>query len=142
MVSALRRIVESPLPRALRRQTLTAPGGVLLALLVLLPGVLIDAATDGTLGRPTVASFVLAGLACTLTVRRGALGTAAVLPPLLFATAAVTIAWASGQNHSTRQLVLDAGTTLALSAPAVFTGTGLVLAVVLGRLGWGMLRRR
>ena len=126
--------------RVLRAQSLTAPGGVLLALVVLAPGVLLDAATDATLGRPTIAAFLLAVLACALTVRRKALATAAVLPPVLFAGAVTSLAWLSGQNRGVRQLVLDAGTTLALSAPAVFGGTALVLLVVLARVVRGLTR--
>lgn len=130
-----------PPVRALGAQSLTAPGGVVLALLVLTPGVLLDLVTDGTLGLPTTIGFVLAAAATALTVRNSALGTAAVLPPLLFAGAVLALAWLSGQNEGLRELALDAGTTLALSAPVLFTGTALTLAVVVGRLAWRIARR-
>jgi len=139
--SALRALSEAALVRALRAQSLTAPGGVAVALLVLLPGLLIDALTDQSFGRPTAVSALLAGAACALSVRRRALGTAAALPPLLCAASVGFLAWSSGRNRGTRQLLLDSATTLALSAPAVFAATVLTLVLVLGRLAWSLVPR-
>jgi len=139
--SALRALSEMALVRALRAQSLTAPGGVAAALLVLLPGLLADALTGQSFGRPTTVSVLLAGAACALTVRRSALGTAAALPPLLCAASVGVLALASGHNRGSRQLLLDWATTLALSAPAVFAATVLTLVLVLGRLAWGMVPR-
>jgi len=139
--SALRTLSGVALVRALRAQSLTAPGGVAVALLVLLPGLLVDALTDQSFGRPTTVAVLLAGAACALSVRRSALGTAAALPPLLCAASVGFLAWSSGRNRGTRQLLLDSATTLALSAPAVFAATVLTLVLVLGRLAWGMVAR-
>jgi len=137
----LTRAAATPLVRAVRGQALTAPGGVLVALLVLFPGVLVDAVTDQAFGRPSTISALLAGAAGALTVRRSALGTAAALPPLLCAASIGLLAWVSGQNQGTRQLMLDSATTLALSAPAVFAATVLTLVLVLGRLAWSLVAR-
>jgi hypothetical protein len=51
------------------------------------------------------------------------------------------LAWASGNNRGRRELVLDVGTTMAVSAPVLFLGTALALAVVLGRLVARLVRR-
>lgn len=140
-VTFLSRLGEVPLIRAVHRQSLTGPGGVALAALLLTPGLLVDLLSGATPGLPTAVCFVVAASACALAVRPAALGTAAVLPPVLFAAGVATLAWAGGANASTRQLVLDVGTTLALSAPALFTGTAAALALVLGRGAWALLRR-
>lgn len=113
-----------------------------MAVLLISPGVLLDLVTDGTFGAPSTVAFLLASTAAALVVRRRALATAAVLPPLLFAAAITTLAWFNGTNAGLRETVLDAGTTLALTAPTLFAGTALVLLVVLGRLLWGLARHR
>lgn len=138
---AWRRVAQSPPVRAARAQTLTGPGGVVLAVLLLAPWVLVDLATDATFGAPSTVGVLLAGVMTALVVRTKALATAAVLPPLLFVGSMLTLAQLSGLNRNPREVVLDAGTTLALSAPALFAGTGVTLAVVLGRLLWGTARR-
>ena len=137
----LLRLRALPPVRALRAQSLTGPGGVVLAVLVVCPGVLLDLVTDGTLGLPSTVGVVLAGVSAALAVRATALGTAAVLPPLLFAGAVLALAWLSGQNDGLRELALDAGTTLALSAPALFTASVIPVTIVLGRLAWKVARR-
>lgn len=131
----------SELVRALTGQTLTGAGGVLVALLVLTPGVLVDLATDATFGLPSTIGFLLAAVTAALVVRTSGLTTAAILPPLLFAGAISALAWLSGNNEGLRELVLDVGTTLALTAPILFAGTVACLAVVLGRLLWRLVRR-
>lgn len=135
-----RRLRDLPGVRALVSQSLTGAGGTLLALLLMSPGVLVDLTTDATVGLPSTLSFLVAVVAAALAVRRKALGTAAVLPPLLYAGAVTTLAWLSGNNEGSRELVLDAGTTLALAAPVLFAGTALALLVVLGRLVWSLVR--
>jgi hypothetical protein len=126
---------------SLRTRRLTAPGSVVLALLLLTPGVLTDLAQDGTFGVPSAASFVAASVAAALVVRVRSLATAAVLPPLLFVTAVAVLAQLSGNNEGSRELVLDVGTTLAISAPLLFAGTAAAVAVVLGRLVLRLARR-
>jgi hypothetical protein len=125
----------------LRGQGLTAPGGVVLAVLLLAPGVLADRLLDGSFGLAAAVAFVTAVTTTAAAVRIRALGTAAVLPPLLFVGAVGVLAWSSGNNRGRRELVLDVGTTLALSAPVLFLGTALALAVVLGRLVVHLVRR-
>jgi hypothetical protein len=127
--------------RALRGQGLTGPGGVLLAVLLLAPGVLVDRWLDGSFGLPSAVAFVLASLAAASAVRTRAMATAAVLPPLLFVGALAFLAWSSGNNGGRRELALDVGTTLAVSAPVLFLGTAAALAVVLGRLVAHLFRR-
>jgi hypothetical protein len=126
---------------ALRGQGLTAPGGIALAMLVLAPGVLVDHWLGGSFGLSSATAFVLASGAAAAAVRIRALGTAAVLPPLLFAGAVTALAWSSGNNQGRRELLLDVGTTMAVSAPTLFLGTSIALTVVLGRLVVHLLRR-
>lgn len=125
----------------LRGQGLTGPGGVLLAVLVLAPGVALDWALGGSLGTASTVAFLVAAVAAPAAVRPRAMATAAVLPPLLFAGAVAFLAWAGGANNGLRELVLDVGTTLAVSAPTLFLGTAAALAVVVGRLVARLLRR-
>ena len=134
-------LAQLPAVRAIRRQSLTAPGGVVLAALLLAPGLLLDLLRGATPGLPTAVCFVVAASGCALAVRPAALGTAAVLPPVLFTAGVATLAWAGGANASTRHLVLDVGTTLALSAPVLFAGTMAAIALALGRGAWMLLRR-
>jgi hypothetical protein len=133
--------LHSTLVRAIRAQTLTAPAGLILAAALLVPGVLVDLLTDATAGRPTAISFLLAAGIPPLVVRRKALATAAVAPPVLFASALLVLAWASGQNATNRQVVMDAGTSLALTAPHLFAGTVVGVVLVLARLSWGLVHR-
>jgi hypothetical protein len=114
---------------------------VVLSLLVLSPGVLIDHWWSGSFGAASTVAFLLAVLAASAAVRVRAMGTAAVLPPLLFAGAVAVLARSSGMNRSNRELALDIGTTLAVSAPVLFLGTAAALAVVLGRLVVHLARR-
>jgi hypothetical protein len=127
--------------RALRGQGLTAPGGIALAVLLLAPGVALDWVLGGSFGTASSVAFVLAAVTAATAVRTRALGTAAVLPPLLFVGAVGFLAWSSGNNRGRRELVLDVGTTLAVSAPVLFVGTAAALAVVLGRLVVHLVRR-
>lgn len=130
-----------PLARLRALRGLTGPGGALLAVLLLAPGVLMDRWLDGSFGLPSMVAFVLASLSVAAAVRISALGTAAVLPPLLFAGAVTVLAWSSGNNRGTRELAFDVGTTMAVSAPVLFLGAAAALAVVLGRLVVRVFRR-
>jgi hypothetical protein len=57
-----------------------------------------------------------------------------VLPPLLVAAATTLIARFGGRNRGMRELGLDVGTTLALSAPLLFGASALALIVVVVRV--------
>lgn len=138
---ALARLRALPAYRSMAAQTLTAPGGVVLAVLLTVPAVLVDLVLGGELGRASVVGVLVACVAAALTVRPKALATVAVLPPLLVAGAVTSLAWLGGRNDGLRQLVLDAGTTLAFSAPELFGVTALTVAVVLARLAWQLVRR-
>lgn len=125
----------------LRGQGLTGPGGVLLAVLVMAPGVALDWAFDGSFGTASTVAFLLATVTAAAAVRVRAMASAAVQPPLLFVGAVTFLAWAGGANSGMREMVLDVGTTLAVSAPTLFLGTAAALAVVIGRLVMRLLRR-
>lgn len=125
-----------------RVQGLTGPAAVSLATLITAVGVAFDVPGDPSLGAGTGVAVVLAALAATVVVRLRSLATAAVLPPLLVAGAALALALLGGQNTGQRELVLDVGTTLALSAPLVFAATAAGLAVVLVRVVRHLSQRR
>lgn len=125
----------------LRGQGLTAPGGILLAVVLVVPGVAVDWVLGGSFGAASSVAFVLASVAAAAAVRVRAMATAAVLPPLLFAGALTILAWVSGANDGAREMVLDVGTTLAVSAPTLFLGTAAAMAVVVGRLVVRLVRR-
>ena len=127
--------------RSLWQGGLPTPAVVALAALVLLPGVVLDLAGDGTFGLPSAVFFVVAAAAVPLLLRTRSLAVGAVLPPLLFVAAATVIAWRSGLNQGTRQIGLDVGTTMAVNAPLLFAGTAVALAVVAGRLVVRLARR-
>jgi hypothetical protein len=127
--------------RSLWQGGLPTPAVLGVAALVLLPGVVLDLARDGTFGLPSTVFFVLAAAGVPLLLRTRSLAVGAVLPPLLFAGAATAIAWRSGLNQGTRQIGLDVGTTMAVNAPLLFAGTALAVAVVAGRLVVRLVRR-
>ena len=114
---------------------------VLLVALLLAPGVLLDVARDGSFGLPSTVFFLLAALGTPLVLRPRSLASAVVLPPLTFAATAAAIAWRSGLNNGTRQIGLDAGTTMAVHAPRIFAGTAAALLVVLVRVSVRLARR-
>jgi hypothetical protein len=120
---------------------LTGPGGVLLGSLIVGLGAIVDLAVGGALGLGFTVTFVLACAVVAMAMRIRALATAVVLPPLLFAGAALMETKQSGVTSGTRQAALDVATSLALSAPALFLGTALALAVVLARLVARAVRR-
>jgi hypothetical protein len=113
---------------------LTGPGGVVLGALVVGLGALLDLTLGDELGLGFTATFLLGCVLVALAVRVRAMPAAVVLPPLLFAVTAFLETKHSGATSGNRQAALDVATTLALSAPILFTGTALALVVVLGRL--------
>ena len=118
----------------LRREPVSGPGVVVLAGIVAALGVSLDLVLGGRFGVGSQLTFLLASVGATLVVRRRALATAAVLPPLLFVGSATSLAWLSGRATDTRELGLDVGTTLATSAPLLFATTLLALGIVAARL--------
>ena len=114
---------------------------VLLVAAALTPGVLLDVARDGSFGLPSTVLFLLAAVTTPLLLRPRSLASGVVLPPLAFAAVAGAIAWRSGLNQGSRQIGLDAGTTMALNAPLVFAGTAAALLVVLTRVAVRLVRR-
>jgi len=114
---------------------------VLLVAVLLAPGVLLDVARDGSFGLPSTVLFLLAAVGTPLVLRPRSLASGVVLPPLAFAAIAAGIAWRSGLNHGSRQIGLDAGTTMALHAPLMFAGTAAALLVVLTRVTVRLVRR-
>jgi hypothetical protein len=120
---------------------LTGPGGLVLGAMVVGFGALLDLTLGDELGLGFTATFLLGSVLVALAVRPRALPAAVVLPPLLFAVTALLETKHSGATSGNRQAALDVATTLALSAPILFTGTALTLAVVLGRLVLHTVRR-
>ena len=124
-----------------RTYGLTGPAAVAVAAAMTAVGVAFDWVGDPSLGTGTGVAVMLAALVATGVVRLGSLATAAVLSPLLVTAAALTLAVLGGQNEGSRELVLDVGTTLALSAPLIFGATAAGLVVVAVRVGWHVSRR-
>lgn len=124
-----------------RADGVTGPAVVAISLGLVAAGVALDLRRDATLGLGTGLAVVLAALGAPAVVRFRSLPTAAVLPPLLVAGAAAAIGRLGGQDQGTRELVLDVGTTLALSAPLLFGATVATLLVVLGRVALRLARR-
>lgn len=124
-----------------RAEGVTGPAVVAVSAALVALGAGLDLRRDATLGLGTGLAVMLAALAAPAVVRFRSLATAAVLPPLLVAGAAVVIGRLGGQDRGTRELVLDVGTTLALSAPLVFAATAAAVLVVLVRVGRRVLGR-
>ena len=106
---------------------LSGPGVVALGVLLASVGVSVDLVGQPALGMGTGIAVVLFAIVGPAVVRYGSLLTAAVLPPLFVAAAAGALARLGGQNSSSREVALDVGTTLALSAPLVFGATAVGL---------------
>lgn len=123
-------------------QRVSGPAAVAVASLITAAGVAVDLPGDPSLALGTEVAVVLGGLVATCVVRLRSLATPAVLPPLLVTAASLTLAVLGGRNDGSREIVLDLGTTLALSAPLVFGATAACLAVVLVRVGRHLLQRR
>jgi hypothetical protein len=114
---------------------------VLLVAVLMTPGVLLDVARDGSFGLPSTVLLLLVAVGAPLVLRPRSLASGIVLPPLVFAATAAAIAWRSGLNQGSRQIGLDAGTTLALHAPVAFAATAVAVLVVLGRVAVRLVRR-
>lgn len=124
-----------------RTEGVTGPAVVAMSAVVVGLGALLDLRRDATLGLGTGLACALVALAAPAVVRFRSLLTAAVLPPLLVAAAAAGLARFGGQNRGSREVVLDVGTTLALSAPLLFGVTALGVLVVLVRLARRLVTR-
>ena len=125
-----------------RTDGVTGPAVVALSVVLVACGVALDLRRDAILGLGTGVAFVLAALAGPSIVRFRSLATALVLQPLLFCAAAAALARLGGQNRGSREVALDVGTTLALSAPLVFAGMSAALVVALVRVGRHLAARR
>jgi hypothetical protein len=125
-----------------RTDGVTGPAVVALSVVLVACGVALDLRRDANLGLGTEVAFVLAALAGPAVVRFRSLVTALVLQPLLFCLAAAALARLGGQNRGSREVALDVGTTLALSAPLLFAGMSAALVVALVRVGRHLAARR
>ena len=121
---------------------LTSPGAVLLSSTLLAVGAMADMTFGDSLGVGFSAMFLIASVAMALTIRVCSLLTAVIAPPLLFASAAVVVGKLSGDVRGNRALALDTATTLALSAPVLFTATVLAALLAAARLVAHLVRRR
>ena len=128
--------------RVLAGSGLTTPGAVVAGAVLIAFGGLLDAALGDGLGLAFATMFIVACAAMATTLRVRSLATAVIAPPLLFAAASVVAARLSGEVNGSRALALDTATSLALSAPVLFGGTGLAAAIALVRLVLTFARRR
>ncbi len=141
-------VVTAPPPAApgllsrARTDGVTGPAVVALSAVLVACGVALDLRRDATLGLGTGVAFAIAALAGPAVVRFRSLVTALVLQPLLFCGAAAAQARLGGQNRGSREVALDVGTTLALSAPLLFAGMAAALVVALVRVGRHLAARR
>jgi hypothetical protein len=116
------------------RRGLTAAGGAVIAMLAMCVGVAADAAFGHPLGVATSTVFLVVCGAIPLLVRRRVWVTPLVLAPLLWGGAATVLALSNGQNANRREVVLDVATMLTITAPVLYAGTILAVAVFVGRL--------
>lgn len=117
-----------------RTDGVTGPAVVAIAGLLVLGGALLDLRRDATPGLGTGLAVALVAIGAPAVVRFRSLMTAVVLPPLLVAAATALISRLGGSTRGSRELVLDVGTTLALSAPLLFGATALAVLVALVRV--------
>lgn len=120
------------------RPTLTAAGAVMLALGAGLLGALVDVVTGPGLRTVFAVAFVAGCLAATALVRRESLLTVLVMPPLVYLALAFFASLVESGGSSSgwlRQQVLELGSSLVLSAPALIVAVlgSVVVAVVRGR---------
>jgi hypothetical protein len=133
VVTAPEPVVPGLLARA-RADGVTGPAVVAMSAALVLVGALLDLGRDATTGLGSGIAVLLAALAAPAVVRFRSLATAAVLPPLLLAAAMTVVARFGGHDRGLRELGLDVGTSLALSAPLLFGASALALLVVLVRV--------
>jgi hypothetical protein len=112
---------------------------VLLGAVALVPDLLIG---DWAVGVCFSVAYLAVCVVAPLVARLRALSTVAVLPPLMWVAAVVVAARTSGTVHGSRELVLETGTQLALSAPVLFLGTALTLLLVTARALHHLATRR
>jgi hypothetical protein len=112
------------------------------AVVVVSAGAGVDMMIGNGVGPGLTISFLLAcaGMALRLPLRLVA--AAVIAAPLLFAAATTAIAQVAGDAQGLRQLGLDVATSLALSAPGLFAGTGLAVAIAVCRVTLHLFRRR
>jgi uncharacterized protein DUF6542 len=120
---------------------LTVAGGTVLGAALVGFGAGLDLALGEGLGLGFRVTFVVTCVVVAFALRVTALPAAVVLPPLLYAGAAVLQTLTAGQTTGRRAAALDVATTLALSAPPLFLGTILAAAIAVSR-GLAHLVRR
>ena len=121
---------------------LTTPGAVLLGAVLMGVGAMADLTFGESLGVGFAAMFLIASAAMALTLRVRSLASAVIASPLLFTAATMIAAKASGQVEGARALALDTATSLALTAPVLFGGTAVAVAITVVRLVLALARRR
>ncbi|MCF8602085.1 hypothetical protein L5I01_01795 [Gordonia sp. HY442] len=111
-------------------------GAVLLATVITIFGALVDSAPAGELGRTYKVIFILGCVIAALAVRRRAMFTAAVQPPLIaFVIGLMALYIQAGDQASDKKtLILKVVLPIATSFPWMVIAFVLCLAVVLGRL--------
>lgn len=120
--------------RARAPRGLTATGVLFIGAIVVAAGSAIDMMIGRGPGLGLTLSFLLAGAAMALCLPLRLLAAGIIAAPLLFAAATTAIAYVAGDAQGARQLALEVATSLALTAPVLFGGTGLTVAIALGRL--------
>jgi hypothetical protein len=121
---------------------LTAAGVLAGAFVLVAAGTGVDMMTGRGPGLGLALTFLAACAAMAIRLPVRVVGAAVVAAPLLFASATAAIAVVSGDSRGLRHLGLDVATSLALAAPVLFGGTGIALAIALGRMTRAVLRRR
>jgi hypothetical protein len=122
---------------------LTAPAAAALCAAPTLAGGLLDAVVFGHLSWLFGIGFIVGAVWQAGRLRVDDLVYAGIIPPLVFAGAALAIQQFLPAGHTGNLIVretLDLASTLASSAPLLFAGTSL--AVVLGLLRWRRERKR
>ena len=125
-----------------RTHGVTGPATVAIEALLLALGVAIDLPGQPAVGAGVAVTVLVAAAAGAALIRYRSLLTAVALPPLLLLGAAVALARLGGQDRGSRELVLDVGTTLALSAPLAFGATALAIVIALVRVVRHVASRR
>ncbi len=127
--------------RARTHGQLTVAPAVAVAALIVAAGAGIDVMIGRGPGSGLTVAYVVACAVVALRLRLHVVGAAVIAAPLLFAAGTAAIAWASGEAAGFRQLMLDVATSLALSAPVLFGGTALTVAIAVVRLALHVVRR-
>ena len=112
----------------------TGPAVVALSGLLVAVGVALDLRGDPSLSWGVGVTYLLTAATAPVVVRFRSLLTTVALPPLTFVAAVAALARFGGLDKGSRALVLDVGTTLALSAPLLLAGFAMSVLVAVGRL--------